>query len=174
MPEKAGESPLVVGRFNGVYGVQGWLKVYSWTQPRENILTYNPWLIRSEDGWQRVKVLEGRRQGKGIVVKLEGVQDRDQALALRDIEVAIDRDQLPELPEGEYYWSDLLGLEVVNTSGHVLGKVESLMETGADDVLVVQGDVKRLIPFTEPEIVKLVDHDAGRIVVDWEADYLQE
>lgn len=174
MPEKAGESPLVVGRFNGVYGVQGWLKVYSWTQPRENILTYNPWLVRSEYGWRRVKVLEGRRQGKGIVVKLEGVHDRDQALALRDIEIAIDRDQLPQLPEGEYYWSDLLGLEVVNTAGHVLGKVESLMETGADDVLVVQGDVKRLIPFTEPEIVKLVDHDAGRIVVDWEADYLQE
>ena len=172
MADNAGR-PLVIGRLTGVYGVKGWLKVYSFTQPRENILQYNPWLLKRDATWQPVKVEAGRQQGKGIVVKLEGISDRNDALALRNTEIAIHHDQLGSLAEGEYYWSDLIGLEVKNLAGDDLGKVVSLLETGADDVLVIRGDKERLVPFVQPDIVKSVNLSSGQIIVDWERDYLE-
>ena len=173
MADNAGGQPLVVGKLTGVYGVKGWIKVYSFTQPRENILQYNPWLVKRDDRWQSLRVEAGRRQGKGIVVKLEGIGNRDDALAMRDTEIAISRDQLDSLDEGEYYWSDLIGLKVKNLAGDDLGKVASLMETGADDVLVIRGDRERLVPFVQPQIVKSVDLASGWITVDWEPGYLE-
>ena len=174
MPGKADDAPIVIGKLIGAHGVRGWLKVYSWTQPRENILRYDPWLLRRGGEWRSVRLLDGRKQGKSIVARLDGVDDRDEALALREVEVAIRPDQLEALEEGEYYWSELIGLQVRNLGGETLGEVTNLMETGADDVLVVRGEVERLIPFSLPEIVRRVDLDAGEIIVDWEPDYLQE
>ncbi len=171
MPDR--NSPVVVGKLMGPHGVKGWLKVYSWTQPRENILSYNPWLLRQDGEWRSVKVIDGRKQGKSIVVSLDGIGDRDQALAMRDVEVAIRREQLDTLGRGEYYWSDLIGMQVRNLAGESLGEVTGLLETGADDVLVIRGDIERLVPFSQPQIVKSVDLDAGEIIVDWELDYLQ-
>ncbi len=173
MPDTAKDSPVIVGKLIGAHGVKGWLKVYSWTQPRENILRYNPWLIRQGGDWCSVEVIDGRKQGKSIVVSLDGVADRDEALAMRDVEVAIYREQLDVLESGEYYWSDLVGMQVRNLAGESLGEVTGLLETGADDVLVIRGDIKRLVPFSQPQIVKSVDLDAGEIVVDWGLDYLQ-
>jgi len=173
MPDKADDSPLIIGKLIGAHGVRGWLKVYSWTQPRENILRYDPWLLQRNGAWRSVRVLDGRRQGKSIVVRLEGIDDRDEALALRDAEVAIRRDQLETLEDGEYYWSDLIGLRVRNLAGEPLGEVTGLLETGADDVLVIRGDSERLVPFSSPEIVRSVDLVAGEIIVDWELDYLE-
>ncbi len=173
MPDRAKDAPVIVGKLIGAHGVKGWLKVYSWTQPRENILRYNPWLIRQDGDWRSVEVIDGRKQGKSIVVSLDGVADRDEALAMRDVEVAIHREQLEVLESGEYYWSDLVGMQVRNLAGESLGEVTGLLETGADDVLVIRGDIKRLVPFSQPQIVKSVDLDAGEIVVDWELDYLE-
>jgi len=173
MSGRADGSPIVIGKLIGAHGVRGWLKVYSWTQPRENILGYDPWLIRREGEWRSVRLLDGRRQGKSIVARLDGIDDRDQALALRDAEIAIHRDQLRALEDGEYYWSDLIGMEVRNLTGERLGEVVNLMETGVDDVLVVRGEIERLVPFVQPQIVKSVDLAAGEIVVDWELDYLE-
>ncbi len=168
------DTPLVVGKLSGVYGVKGWVKVYSFTQPRDNILRYNPWLLQVDGEWRSVRLEDGRTQGKGIVARLEGISDRDQALALRDVEIAIDRSQLESLESGEYYWSDLIGLSVENLRAEPLGRVESLLETGVDDVLVIRGDKERLVPFVQPDIVKSVDLAAGLITVDWELDYLED
>lgn len=173
MPDRAKDAIVIVGKLLGAHGVKGLLKVYSWTQPRDNILHYNPWLLGQDGEWRTVEVIEGRKQGKSVVVRLDGIADRDQALAMRDVEVAIRREQLDTLESGEYYWSDLIGLRVRNLAGELLGDVADLMETGADDVLVVRGDVQRLVPFSQPQIVKRVDLDAGEILVDWELDYLQ-
>ncbi len=162
---------MVVGRVVGVFGIKGWVKVFSHTQPRENILRYDPWWLAEGDGWRRVALAGGQRHGKGLIAQVAGVADRDAAQALVGRDIAIDRAQLPALPEGEYYWSDLIGLQVYGTGGVPLGRVKELIETGAHDVLVVQGERERLIPWAVPQIVKAVDLAAGRIDVDWAPDY---
>lgn len=161
--------PVLIGKFTGVYGVKGWVKVFSYTQPKENILSYKNWMLRRPDGWQSVDMLEGKLHGKKVIVRLAGCDDRDQAAALMDIEVAILPDQLAQLSEDEFYWSQIIGLEVITTTGENLGQVSELIETGANDVLVVGEDC--LIPFARPEIVKAIDLDKGKITVEWSTDY---
>ena len=155
----------------GVYGVRGWLKIESYTQPRDNIFGYTPWWLETSDGWRETEVVAGRPQGKGLVVQLNGVEDRDQAAALMDTNIAIERGQLPELPKREYYWADLKGLEVVTQDGVSLGRVENLLETGANDVLIVRGERERLVPYIPEQVVTRIDLQAGRIEVDWDADF---
>jgi len=161
---------VTLGRISGVYGVKGWVRVYSHTQPRERILDYSPWRI-SPDGKALREVVTGRRQGKGVVARIEGIDDRDAAAQLIGAEITVPRDRLDAAPPGVYYWTDLEGLEVVTTDGQVLGTVDHLFETGANDVMVVTGDKERLIPFVEPQVVRQVDFDAGRMVVDWDPDF---
>lgn len=163
--------PLVVGQVSGVYGVQGWVKVYSYTKPRENILNYNPWFLKLGGEWRQVAVETGKVHGKGVIVRLENTIDRDQALALRNADIAISRGQLAELEEDEYYWSELVGLQVVNLDGVTFGHIDSLFETGANDVIVVKGEEERLIPFLQPNVVRKVDLEAGVMTVDWGEDY---
>ncbi len=155
----------------GVFGVQGWVRVMSHTEPRKNILAYSNWQIRRGESWQTLKLLEGRLQGKGVVVRLEGLDDRDVARGLVGCDIAINRDELPPLADDEYYWSDLQGFDVVTTDGVVLGQVDHLFETGANDVLVVRGDREHLIPMVFEQYVKDVDLDAGRIEVDWDPEF---
>lgn len=169
-PCAADRQMVLVGRISGLFGVKGWVKVYSATRPRENLFDYAPWLIQMDDGWREFRVLEWRAQGKGLVARLKGVDDRDQAAALLQRDIMIRREQLPALDEG-WYWIDLIGLEVSTVSGERLGRVESLMETGANDVLVVAGERQRLIPFTPGHAVREVDMQSGRIVVDWDPDF---
>lgn len=163
---------ITVGRISGVYGVKGWVKVYSHTRPRENILRYSTWHLEQADDWQ-VQVLEsGRSHGKAIVAKLKGCDDRDAAAALMGATIAVRREQLPQAAPGEYYWADLQGLDVVNLDGIELGRVSHLLETGANDVLVVkQGKIERLIPFVMGDFVTDIDLDAGRMQVDWDPDF---
>jgi len=152
--------------------VRGWVRVYSWTQPRENIVRYKPWFLRRDNGeWQEATLEEGRAHGKGVVARLAGCTDRDQAQLLIGYEIGIDRDRLPALPAGEYYWKDLIGLQVVNTQGDDFGKVDHLLETGANDVLVVKGERERLIPFVMKQVIVEVDRDQARILVDWDKDF---
>jgi 16S rRNA processing protein RimM len=162
---------VVLGRISGVYGVRGWVRVFSHTDPRENILSYRPWFLRRDGSWESLEVAEGRRHGKGVVARLEGIDDREAARALLGLEIAVDRDRLGMAGPGEYFWTDLEGLEVVTTEGRTLGVVDHLFETGANDVMVVKGDRERLVPFSEPEPVREVDLEDRRILVDWDPDY---
>lgn len=166
-----------IGRISGVYGVKGWVKIYSHTDPIENILSYQPWIVTHHQKQISLKVLEGKKQGKGLVARLAGVEDRDQAALLQGATIAIHRSQLPELGVGEYYWGDLEGLSVFTLSDVCLGKVSHLIETGANDVLVVQGSEtsidqqERLIPYLPERVVKEIDLDAGTIRVDWDPEF---
>ncbi len=164
---------IPVGKISGAFGVKGWVKVYSFTDPRENILSYSPLYLSRKGEWVEVKVVEGRLQGKGVVMSLSGVTDRDQVLPLVGVELAIAKTQIKPAGKDEYYWSDLIGMSVVNVQDEQLGEVESLLENGAHDVLVVlnKDKTERLIPFVLDDIVELVDLDNKVIRVDWELDY---
>ena len=162
---------LLVGRISGVFGVKGWVKVYSYTDPRDNIVNYPRWYLKRGGQWQPVELEAGRKHGKAVVAKLEGVDDREAALALRDVDIAIDRAQLEKLGPEEYYWADLIGLRVVTLEGVELGRVERLMETGANDVLVVEGDRERLIPYIRDQVIASIDLEAGEIRVDWDPEF---
>ena len=129
-------------------------------------MNYSPWLIARDDGITAIEV-EAKRQGKSILAKLDGIVDRNQAEALIGCQLYIEAGQLPELEAGDYYWSDLIGLAVETVNAEPLGVIEAMMETGADDVMVLQGDRERLIPFVMDEIVTEVDLENRRLVVDW-------
>ncbi len=164
---------VLVGRIVGLYGVQGWLKIESWTEPRLRIFDYQPWLLGAAPGTTtQVAGVKGRNQGKGIVAYLPGVDDREQAAALIGQDIHIARELLPAPAAGEYYWADMEGLDVFTTDGIALGRVSHLFATGANDVVVVRdGERERLIPFVQGAVVQLVDLAARRMVVDWEPDF---
>ena len=161
---------ICVGHVLGSQGIKGWVKVFSNTSPRENIVSYSPWLIE-RDGVLKKTAVQGRRQGKNVLARLEGIVDRSQADDMTGCRIFIDAQQLPQLEAGEYYWSDLVGLSVETVQGDPLGVIDSMMETGADDVMVITGERERLIPFVVDQIVREVDLDNQRIVVDWSPEY---
>lgn len=160
-----------VGSIAGLYGVRGWVRVLSHTQPRDNILTYSPWYLGGEGFWRPHRLVEGRAQGRGILAHLAGCEDRDQAAALLGQPIAVRHDQLPALGDDDYYWSDLEGLRVENLEGVDLGRVSHLFETGANDVLVVVGERERLLPYVWDQVIKRVDLTAGLLLVDWDPDF---
>jgi 16S rRNA processing protein RimM len=155
---------------SGLFGVRGWVKVFSYTQPREAILDYRRWFLGRRGQWQAIAIEEGKRHGKSVIAHLDGVDDRDTAAQLIESEIAVPRRDLPEAEAGTYYWADLEGLQVVQRDGTALGTVGYLLETGANDVLVVEGETERLIPFIAGDVVIDVDVDKGVITVDWEWD----
>jgi 16S rRNA processing protein RimM len=160
------EGFVAVGRVVGLFGVRGWLKIFSYTRPRDAILKYNPWQVRTSNGWRSLTLAAGRSHGKGLVAQLEGVTDRDQAAVLIDADIAVKSEQLPSLKSGEYYWAQLEGLKVIDIVGQELGTVSRLFETGANDVMVVLGEHEQLLPFTA-NVIKEVDLVKGVIRVDW-------
>ncbi len=169
MPEH-GDETIRVGHIIGAQGVKGWVRVFSDTSPRENILSYSPWKIQTGDLWQTVEI-NGRLQGKKVLAKLAGIEDREAAIELAGSKIYILAEQLQKLDEGEYYWSDLIGLEVESLQAEPLGTIEMMMETGATDVMVLRGDRDRLIPFVMKDVVRKIDLANKRIVVDWKPDY---
>ena len=171
---------LVVGKIGAPYGVRGWSKLHSFTEQVSNLFDYDPWYTNpknskdsaaADGGWVIASVTEVKTHGKGLVAQFKGCEDRDAAARLTGQEIAIRRDQLPPASEGEYYWGDLKGLAVVTVDGVSLGIVDHLLETGANDVLVVKGDRERLIPYVMGPIVKAVDLAAGTLQVDWDPDF---
>jgi 16S rRNA processing protein RimM len=162
---------LTVGRIVGVHGVGGWVKIESYTEPRLRIFDYRPWRLMLAGSDFEIASAQGHEQGKGMVAKLSGCDDRDAAVALVGTEIQVPRSALPKAKRGEFYWADLEGLEVVTVDGVPLGKVSHLFATGANDVLVVRGERERLIPYVTGQFVKKVDLDAGRITVDWDVDF---
>lgn len=170
MPD-ANSRRVVLGRIAGAFGIKGWVKLQSWTEPPEKIVEFHPWLLEFAGEWREVQVAEGRRQGKNLIARLQGITDRDQAAVLAGANIAVRREQLPAIRPGEYYWTDLVGVEVRLENGRGLGKVTELLATGSNDVLVVQGERERLIPFIRGQVIKHVDMDARVICVDWDPDF---
>ncbi len=190
---------VTLGRITGVYGVKGWLKVFSYTDPMETIVDYNPWFIRSEgrskQAWNQIKLESGKRHAKTVVVKFAGCNDRDLAMTYIGMEIAIEKSQLESLKnKDEYYWHDLFGLRVINQQNIELGVVKDIMETGVNDVLVVVSELdgteagtmeieateigtadsekrERLIPWTMHNAIVSVDLEKGVIEVDWDAEF---
>lgn len=182
----SGKLPL--GAINGVFGVHGWNKVFSDTVPRENIVGYGVWYLadkndKRSDVWKRYEVTAGKVQGKNVVVKLDGIDDRDAAQRLVGCQVAVERDQLPPLSGDEYYWSDLLGFKVVDLQQRPIGVLERMFETGANDVMVVRAagavadsgakmpEQEILVPWIRDSVVKNVGLEEQVIVVDWDPDF---
>ncbi|MEM6405475.1 MAG: ribosome maturation factor RimM [Pseudomonadota bacterium] len=161
-----------LGHVTGAYGLRGWIKVHSDTQPRSHITTYSRLLLRLSDQWQPWQVACGREQGKYITLKLQNCDDCDRAEQLIGARIAVTRADLPGLTEpGEYYWADLIGLTVQNLQATTLGTVQNLLATGAQDVLVLSGTRERLIPFVWQKTVHQVDLENGSLLVDWDEDF---
>lgn len=160
-----------MGRVVAPYAVRGWVKLQTFTEYLDSLLDYPVWRIGKDGDWRDYRVLDGKVHGQYLMASLEGVDDRNAAEALMGLDVAVLREEMPEADEDEYYWDDLIGLDVVNLAGEALGRVEGLLETGANDVLQVRdGETERLLPFVDA-VVKEVDLEAGRLVVDWGLDY---
>jgi 16S rRNA processing protein RimM len=162
---------VILGRVAGLHGVRGWVKVLSYTEPRGNILSYPRWQLRTAEGWRAVALAAGQSHGDRVRAQFESVSDRDQAATLVGAEIAVMRTEMPAVGAGEYYWSDLEGLSVRNLAGVDLGRVAQLFSTGANDVMVVQGERERLLPFLPGTVVTAVDLAHGEIRVDWDADF---
>ena len=161
---------VILGRVSGVFGVKGWLKVQSYTEPRDNIVGFGAWTLRMNGVDRAVEVEDGHSHAGSVVAKLQGIDDRDRARDLVGADIVVPRERLPATEAGEIYWTDLEGLEVRTTTGIVLGKVDHLLATGGNDVLVLDSTPERLIPFIGT-VVKEVDLERGLIVVDWAPDY---
>lgn len=159
-----------MGRVSAPFGIQGWVKLKSFTDSPDGLADFPRWLLKRPDGWREVEVEDFAVHSAATVVKLKGIDDRDAAETLRGFEVAVLRTELGEADKGSIYWIDLVGLEVVSLKGEKLGRVETLFQTGETSVLVVKGERERMIPFVD-SYVKSVDREARRITVDWEADY---
>lgn len=162
---------IVIGKIGGLFGIKGWVKLLSFTEPRDKIVDYRTWQLKLSDGWREWKVAEGHAHGKGVIARLEGITDPDQAAQVLGAEIAVLRKQLSKTRPGQYYWMDLVGLDVQLEGGRSLGAVEGLMATGSNDVLVVKGERERLIPFIHGQVIKHVDLDKRVIQVDWDPDF---
>ena len=170
---------IAVGKITSVFGVKGWVKVYSYNKPIENRFSYQPWEIELPSGKTTIKVDQWQKHGKGLIAHIAGVDDRDDAQQYCQRECTANIESLPPLEEGEYYWSQLMGLSVVTTfngSEELIGKVQRMVETGANDVLVVRGckgsidDKERLIPYVD-QFILAVDVETGIMKVDWDPEF---
>jgi 16S rRNA processing protein RimM len=165
------EEEVTLGYISGVHGLKGWVKVYSFTDPREAILDYQPWRLGATGGASReVRIDRGQPHGKTLIAVLPGVDTVEQGRALVGQEIRIPRSALPDSGSDSWYWSDLIGLSVVTEEGVSLGTVKQMIETGANDVMVLAGDRERLVPFVNEQVVKSVDLEAREIRVDWHPD----
>jgi len=173
------DNKVILGRITGIFGLQGWVKVHSDTNPRENITGYKRWWLKQSGSWQRWQVTGGRPQGKTIIAQLEGVSTPEQSSELVGATIAVERDEMPKLRPGEYYWADLQNLQVRTVDGTEIGVVARLFETGANDVLVVadqrEGHTGKgkevLVPWLVPDVVTEVDMENRMITVDWDPDF---
>jgi len=172
------DNVIVVGRLGAVYGIKGWLKVNSFTEDPESIFGYTPWFIQQKGLWREVRLNSWKRHNNGLICKLDGVDSREDAQALTGFDIAVQSEILPELPQGEFYWRDLIGCTVVTTKGYQLGTVTELMETGSNDVLVVKANAndafgmkERLIPFIDEQVITNINLPARLIEVDWDPGF---
>lgn len=162
--------PVVVGSIGAPYGVRGWVKINSFTDPKDNLFSY-PWLLQKANAWQPVKIEEFRPHAGGFVARLADIFDRDQAALITNLKIAVEREALPDLEDDEYYWTDCHGLLVYNQDQVCLGKIVDIFATGANDVIVVKGDKgEYLIPFVLDSYVEDIDFDAQTMKVRWDLE----
>lgn len=159
-----------MGRIAAPFGVKGWVKIQPYSEDPGALMDFESWRVGRGEQHTHYTVEAVQDHGTALVAKLGGIDDRDAAYALRGQEVAVAKRDLPPPEENEFYWSDLIGLTVINREGVELGKVASLMETGAHDVLVIKGQREHLIPFVAA-FVGIVDQDEGTVEVDWGEDW---
>ena len=165
------EEVVVMGKVLVPYGVNGWVKVYSFTEKLESFLTYKKlFLSKDQKSWLEIKVKEIKVHGKTIIAKFSEIADRTQAESYKGYLIGVSKDYLPQLGEDQYYWNDLIGFEVLNLQNFSFGLVDTYIETGANDVIVVKGDRERLIPYTSMTVLK-VDTIKDKIIVDWDEDF---
>lgn len=164
------QARIIIGHFGHSYGIKGWLKIVSYTDPVDNILQYQHWQIYHQGQWQAVELIETKNLGKTLIAKLAQCHNPEQARDYTNDPIAIFRQQLPPLPAQEYYWLELVGMQVINQQGVDFGIVDHLFSTGANDVMVVNGTRRRLLPYTE-QVIQSVDLVAKKIMVDWDADF---
>jgi 16S rRNA processing protein RimM len=162
---------VVVGRFGRPHGIKGFVTVHSFTEPRDNILSYTGWHVSIKNTWQPINLLSMEAHNKAIIALVEGYSDRDSAALLTNAEIGVDGTQLAELKPGDYYWHQLIGMKVVNQQGEPFGTVVEMLATGSNDVLVVQGDKKHFIPYLPGRCVLDVNTSLGLITVDWDVDF---
>lgn len=166
---------VVLGKIVGAFGVGGWLKVESYTDPPGNILKYPVWQVGQEGAWRALKQIGGRVTAKGVQARLADVPDRTAAERMRSALIAIERSELPALRAGEYYWDDLLGLDVFSPSGERLGRIEDIRAAPAHALLSIVGErggkrIEHLVPLVKERLLT-VDLNAHRATVDWESDW---
>lgn len=162
---------LIIGRFGRPHGLKGFVNVNSFTEPKENILNYSTWYVFEGNAWRQVNRCDVDVHAKLILAQIEGYEDRDRCERLKNLDIAVPFDDLPKLKPGEYYWHQLIGLTVTNEIGYCFGQVTELMSTGANDVLVVEGEARFLIPFLMDRVIKHVDIENQSILVEWENDF---
>jgi 16S rRNA processing protein RimM len=178
MSQSNSNESILVGKIGASYGIKGWFKVNAYTEVPEGIFEYAPWVVNLNGKEHTVKVAEWRRHNKGLIAKIQGVDSRDEAEAWLHGEIFVSANQLPELSDDEFYWRDLTGMMVKTDKGYDLGKVSSLMETGSNDVLVVDvnhndafGKTERLIPFIQDDVIIDVSKEQNTITVDWDPGF---
>lgn len=162
---------VVIGRFGRPHGIKGFVTVHSFTEPRDNILRYTDWHVFLNNTWQPVKLLCVEAQNKAIIAQIEGFPERELVARFTNAEIAVQREQLAELEPGEYYWHQLIGMNVINQKGESFGSVIEVMPTGANDVLVVQGEKRYLIPYLPGQFIIKIDDSQQLITVDWDLDF---
>lgn len=164
--------PVIIGRIAAPFGVKGFMHVYSFTEPADNLIHFSEWFLKREGEWQSFQVESVRPHGKHFVASLKGCDNRDAAALLTHADIGIAREALPVLPQDEYYWTDLVGLAVYSDIGQYFGVVDSLFETGSNDVMVVQDQaLEYLIPYIPGEVVLNIDLQAKRMTVCWDPDF---
>jgi len=161
---------VVLGQVGGAFGVQGWVRIQSYTDPPANILKYERWQLGRAGQWREVEVEDGKVTAKGVLAKLVGVETPEDARLATGSEIAVTREELPKPAPGEYYWSDLEGLAAFGQNDQPLGRIEEFRATPAGTVVVIRGERQHWVPFVKERIVA-VDLDAGRVVFDWAADW---
>lgn len=163
---------VMVGRIGAPFGVHGFVHVHSFTEPSARLMEYQTWHLKEPKRWQSYVVEARRPHGKGFVAKFQGIDNRDDAARLTNLDIGVLREDLPELPEGGFYWVDLIGLRVVTELGAELGEVTEIFETGSNDVLVVKGESKEhLIPYVPDDYILQVDLKAGTLLVHWDPEF---
>ena len=169
---------VILGKVGAVYGIKGWLKIHSFTEEPDAILDYFPWSLKLGNQIQSVEISDWRKHNNGLVVKVTGIDDRNVAQKLVGSEIFVSEQALADLPDGEFYWRDLMGMTVVTEQGYSLGHVSDIMETGANDVLVVKanlndgfGKKERLIPYLMDQVVISVSKEDKQICVDWDPGF---
>ncbi|WP_423062810.1 ribosome maturation factor RimM [Candidiatus Paracoxiella cheracis] len=171
MQTKKPNNTVIMGRFGSAYGVRGWLKVISFTDPIDNLLDHKIWQIEHKRLWQPITIQDGKRHGEFLVVKIEGCDDRDKAREYTNDLIAVSRDELIPLKQGEYYWTDLIGLRVINEKDIDLGKIDHLIETGSNDVMIIKDAHKeRWLPYID-DVVKSIDLEKKEMRVEWDEEF---